>query len=498
VFDLAAFLAALILSLFLTRWVRNFAIARGWTLSASSSHHTHTAAVPRLGGAAILLSFAIVTCISVPLSRMVPHAITLSYGHLFGLAGPGLLVFALGLYDDFLGVGPYGKLAVEALAACMLYMGGFGIANIPFIHGGAALPAAVNLGLTVLWVLGITNAFNLLDGLDGLAAGSALFSTVVVLLVAMLNGRWMIAGLASALAGATLGFLRYNFNPATIFLGDSGSLFIGFMLSAMSLASAAKSTTLISVAIPLVSFGLPMVDTVVSVLRRFLSGKPLFVADHDHIHHKLLKRGFSHRQVVIALYGVTAAFGAVSLLLLFSPSSTIAVVLIATGAVVVVGVQQLGYHEFFELGRVAKRTIDQKSVIVNNLKIRRAIEQLDRADVLEDVAAILRTAFENNEFDSFSLQLYSQARHYDWQRAEEAKSAMPAWQLTLELQSPDGIQSGHLHLRRLSVDRPLMVDINLLTCEFSKALGAAAGRLQDARPLVASDAQMAGSAGVAN
>src|SRR5207237_5770704 len=131
----------------------------------------------------------------------------------------------------------------------------------------------------------ITNAFNLIDGLDGLAAGSALFCTLVFFVVALQNHSWLGSLMSVALAGAILGFLRFNFNPATIFLGDSGSLFIGFMLSALALAGAQKTPTIVAVAIPVVSFGLPVLETVLSVVRRFLSGQPLFAADRGHIHH---------------------------------------------------------------------------------------------------------------------------------------------------------------------------------------------------------------------
>src|SRR6202023_4148786 len=168
---------------------------------------------------------------------------------------------------------------------------------------------AIGLPITVLWVIGITNAFNLIDGLDGLAAGSALFSTLVVFVVAIFSGSSLVSLLTIALAGAILGFLRFNFNPATIFLGDCGSLFIGFILSALALEGATqKAPTVIAVAIPVVSFGLPILETTLSILRRLISGRPVFTADREHIHHKLLQHGLTHRQVVIVLYGVSAVF----------------------------------------------------------------------------------------------------------------------------------------------------------------------------------------------
>src|SRR5437660_12732172 len=199
----------------------------------------------------------------------------------------------------------------------MLFLGGLRILNIPVLCGDHQLPWFLGWPLTILWVLAITNAFNLIDGLDGLAAGSALFSTLVAFVVALLNGHSLVTVMTIALAGAILGFLRYNFNPATIFLGDSGSLFIGFMLSALALAGAQKTPTIVAVAIPVVSFGLPVLETLLSVVRRFLSGQPLFAADRGHIHHRLLELGFSQRQVVLILYVVSAVCGLLSLFLLY-------------------------------------------------------------------------------------------------------------------------------------------------------------------------------------
>ena len=197
----------------------------------------------------------------------------------------------------------------------ILFAGGLRIFNLPVLFGSQQFGWTIGLTLTILWVIGITNAFNLIDGLDGLAEGSALFSTLVVFGAAVFNHSSLVALLTIALAGAILGFLKFNFNPATIFLGDCGSLFIGFMLSALALQGAEKSPTIVAVAIPVVSFGLPILETVLSVLRRLISGRPLFTADREHIHHKLLGRGMSQRQVVIVLYAVSAIFALLSLFL---------------------------------------------------------------------------------------------------------------------------------------------------------------------------------------
>ena len=183
--------------------------------------------------------------------------------------------------------------------------------------------------------------------------GSALFSTVVVFIAAVASGSHFPL-ITLALAGAILGFLRFNFNPATIFLGDSGSLYIGFLLSALALEGAQKAPTIVAVAIPVASFGLPILETSLYIIRRLISGKPVFSGDLEHIHHKLLQRGFSHRQVVIVLYAVSAIFALLGLFLLVPGGGAVALVLDGTGLGVWMGVQNFGYLEFGEIRRVAR------------------------------------------------------------------------------------------------------------------------------------------------
>src|SRR5712664_2859399 len=273
---LLAFVTCLLLSLVATWCVRNIAYARGWIHVPKSDRHLHTVPVPRLGGVAIYFSFMTVVIAAMVIPRLIGSAAPLDAKAMVGLLGPGLIVFLLGLFDDLHPVSPYWKFAIQTVAAIWLYAGGYGIHNLGLIHGGQVLGWVYCLPLTVLWVLLITNAFNPIDGLDGLAAGSALFSIVVVFVMSLIVPNPLLAFLTIALAGATLGFLRFNFHPASIFLGDCGSLFIGFMLAALALAGSQKAPTFVAVAIPIVSLGFPILDVALAVLRRFLSGKPLF------------------------------------------------------------------------------------------------------------------------------------------------------------------------------------------------------------------------------
>jgi UDP-GlcNAc:undecaprenyl-phosphate/decaprenyl-phosphate GlcNAc-1-phosphate transferase len=487
---LGLFFFSLLSSFVLTRSVRDFAAARGWVSAPTQERHLHSSPLPRLGGVAIFLSFTCWTAVAcVWIARRPEMQRHFSLKTVATILLPAALVFLLGVYDDLRGVGPYVKFSVQAVAASMLFFGGLRIVNIPVLFGDRNLPWFLGLPLTIVWVLAITNAFNLIDGLDGLAAGSALFSTLVAFVVALQNGPSLVTVMTIALAGAILGFLRYNFNPATIFLGDSGSLFIGFVLSALALYGAQKAPTIVAVAIPIVSFGLPILETALSILRRLISGRPVFTADREHIHHKLLQHGMTHRQVVIVLYGVSAVFAMLSLFLLWPTGSSLGLVLAVLGIGIWIGVQHLGYLEFGELARVAHRTLNQPQIFVNNLAIRRATEELKVARDYEQVRNILVAAFGSNDFDSFELKLDVPAdlasdaewhgiRSIRWSKAGSPRvlEGVAVWTIALDLLSSGNRRRGTLSIHRLYSARDLQLDINLLTSEFPTALGDALER----------------------
>jgi UDP-GlcNAc:undecaprenyl-phosphate GlcNAc-1-phosphate transferase len=488
------FAASLLLSFILTRYVRDVATLRGWVSKPANDRHLHRTPLPRFGGVAIFLSFLLVSVFALLLSRFYIHLhFAFSRGSLLTILSAGFLVFLLGVYDDVRAAGPYLKFSVETVAAVMLYAGNLRILNLPVLFGHHQFSALVGLPLTIVWVLAITNAFNLIDGLDGLAAGSALFSTIVVFVVALLSHSSLVSLLTLALAGAILGFLRFNFNPATIFLGDCGSLFIGFMLSALALLGAQKSPTIIAVAIPVVSFGLPILETTLSVIRRFISGRPVFTADREHIHHKLLQLGFSHRQVVITLYAVSALFALLSLFLLWPTGSGVGLVLAVVGTGVWMGVQHLGYLEFGELRRVAVKTIDQRQTFINNLAIRRASEELKVAREYDQILRILSAAFGVNDFDAIELrQAFIPVDLFDlsevsgfqavsvrgqepclhWKKAGSYFSSelVSAWNLTIDLVTSRNRRCGSVTFYRRYNGRDLQLDINLLTSTFQASL----------------------------
>jgi UDP-GlcNAc:undecaprenyl-phosphate/decaprenyl-phosphate GlcNAc-1-phosphate transferase len=493
---LIVFAIPLSLSFVLTWVVRNLAMGRGWVAPPIQDRDLHETPLPRLGGVPIFLSFLVAIAVAMLASLRFPAlSVGLSPRTLLTILLPGTLIFLLGLYDDIHSLGPYTKFAIQTVAATMLFAGGFRILDLP-LFGARHLAWPIGLLITVLWVIGITNAFNLIDGLDGLAAGSALFSTLVVFVVAIVSGSSLVSLLTIALAGAILGFLRFNFNPATIFLGDCGSLFIGFMLSALALVGAEKAPTLLAVAIPVVSLGLPILETSISILRRVISGRPIFTGDREHIHHKLLQHGMTHRQVVILLYGVSAIFALMSLFLLWPSGSSLGLVLAVLGTGMWVGVQHLGYLEFGELARVAQRTLGQRQIFINDLAIRRAVEDLKGACDYAQVCRILEAAFSNNDFDGFELRVKTaaddlptvgeglrfrspgQGLHFEWTKpgAARFRNGWAAWNLGLELVTTSNRWCGSIKIYRVYTNHPLLLDTNLLISVFPVVLADALDR----------------------
>lgn len=445
-----------------------------------TNRHLHRQPVPRVGGVPIFLTFVVTVGAVLLIEKQFGLPAIFSIRKALPILGCASLIFLMGLWDDFRTLGPHSKFGVQALAASLLYFSGFGIHQFDLLFRGSDLGTILGLSLTIVWVLLITNAFNLIDGLDGLAAGAALFSTIVILITALLTGNSFVAFFGMVLAGAIVGFLRFNFNPATIFLGDSGSLFIGFMLSALGLAGSQKAPTMVAVAIPVVCFGLPILDVSIAVTRRFLSGRPLFKGDSEHIHHRLLKRGFSHRHAVLILYGVCAFFGLLSLGLLHGAGTT-ALVLVILGVGVVVGVPQLRYHEFKEMGRVLERTASQKRIIENNLYVRRATEALHNCEDLAEIGRILTAALQPIGFDGFHLTLPTAASLSGSDEELSCSWVVPDsstadWELKMKLVGSTGEACGVFSVRKRLTGKPLLMDVNLLGDGFHAALANAVER----------------------
>jgi UDP-GlcNAc:undecaprenyl-phosphate/decaprenyl-phosphate GlcNAc-1-phosphate transferase len=435
---LTLFLVALALSLALTPLVRRRAVAWGAVDLPDDGRRIHKSPTPRLGGAAIFAAFAL-TLAAVPLlSTSVGARFVAGWPAVAALLAPAALVFLFGVYDDFREAGVPLKLLVQTVAAAALYYQGYGINSLSLPLGGNwDLPLYLSFPATWLWVVGITNAFNLIDGMDGLAAGASGFALLSIFLSSLVQGHQEVALLSVVLTGAVIGFLHYNFHPASIFMGDSGSLFLGFMAATLSLAGSNKGTTVVAIAIPLISFGLPVAEVGLSVARRFIGGRSVFKGDRAHIHHKLLERGLSQRQAVILLYGVCAGFSLFGLLLLNPARSLAAGVFVVIAVAVIFGVRHLKYPEFAELENQIRSGVEhRRRRLAVNSRLRQAGAELARARSADEFFAVLTASLEANDFDGLVLKVAAPPghKHFFGRAAEgagwgvaESFDAQPLW-----------------------------------------------------------------------
>lgn len=402
------FIAALVFALGLTPLVRRWALHWGAVDMPDEQRRIHARPTPRLGGMAVYAAFLAALALVPLLGNAISQDLRANWPTVALLLTASTLIFALGVYDDFRGASATLKIAVQMLAALFLYSGGFRISFLSSPLGGSwELPWLLSFPLTALWIVGITNAFNLIDGLDGLAAGASGFALISLFLCSLAQGHPEVSLLSIILIGAVLGFLRYNFNPATIFLGDSGSLLLGFLAAALSLVSTQKSSTLIAIAIPLVSFGLPVTEVGLSLSRRFLSGAPLFQGDRRHIHHMLLHRGLTQRQVAILLYGICALFSLFGLMLLNPHRNTLALIFFVLGVSLALGVRQLGYAEFAALGRHIQHGVKRRRhALAAGARWLEILEDLRAAQNIEELVTALAALCDAQGFAAVRLEVW--------------------------------------------------------------------------------------------
>jgi UDP-GlcNAc:undecaprenyl-phosphate/decaprenyl-phosphate GlcNAc-1-phosphate transferase len=302
---LIAALVAIFVAALLTPFVRRFARAVG-AVDAPGGRRVHVTAIPRLGGIAIVIAYvaALLVCLALGLLR----ERVWNWTPVWTFLGGGLLIAAAGVFDDVRSLGARRKLFVQCLVATAAWFGGARIASIVFVPGlgQVVIGDLASYLLTVVWILAFINAINIIDGLDGLAGGVVFFATVTNVVVAVVTDNVLAAVLNAALGGAVLGFLFYNFNPATIFMGDTGSMFLGYALGTAALMSSRqKESTLVSLLVPVIALGLPIADTLLAMVRRVLARRSIFSADREHLHHRLLDLGLTHRRAVLILYGTT-------------------------------------------------------------------------------------------------------------------------------------------------------------------------------------------------
>jgi UDP-GlcNAc:undecaprenyl-phosphate GlcNAc-1-phosphate transferase len=351
-------------SLVLTRLVRGLALKIG-AVDQPGPRKVHAVPVPRLGGIGIFLSIGLAIVASFGLEYFSGDSIPINRKAWMPILCGTTVMFLIGVWDDLRSLPAWFKFLFQALAAGVFIWFGIYIEPISSLQRG---PLHFDLSLlaipvTFLWIIGITNAFNLVDGLDGLAAGLGIIAAGTSATIFIMRGDTSDALLLVILIGALVGFLFYNFNPATIFLGDSGSLVIGYILAVTAVAGSQRQATGLAVLIPLLVFGLPIVDTLLSMLRRFVAGTKfiqpykdpiksklrsinnMFEPDRSHIHHRLLALGFSQRNAVLLLYGLSLCLSLLVLLAVFAHYRNAGIILVTVALATYIGIHKLGYEE---------------------------------------------------------------------------------------------------------------------------------------------------------
>lgn len=296
-----------------------------------SARKVHSQPMPRLGGAGIFVAFVIVVVATQSLDKT-----------LMGILLGGTAVFLVGVLDDIYHLNPWTKLAAQIVAALIAVYFGVRVHVMTNPFDGVFQLGALSIPLTLLWIIGITNAVNLIDGLDGLAGGVCAIAAITIGIVALKGDQAAAAYVAMVLAGAIAGFLPHNFHPARIFMGDSGSMFLGFILACLSISGLAKGATLISLCIPVIILGIPVFDTLFAIIRRVNNQTPIFGADKAHLHHRLMDMGLSHQRSVIIIYIVSAFFGGAAVVMTYVSSPKALLILAVVLALIIIGAYRVG------------------------------------------------------------------------------------------------------------------------------------------------------------
>lgn len=400
------FIIAFVLSLVLTPaagWMGN----RFGAVDVPLARNVHTKPIPRSGGLAIALSFLLALVAVSYLPCPTSEHLSMDSRRAFTLLG-GFVIFCVGFFDDFHRLRPRVKLLGQILAASMAYYGGLRIDSFAF--GGTAIYFGIlSYLITVFWFLLLINAMNLIDGLDGLAAGIAFFACVVMVFMSSRYPDYLIALEFAAVAGALLGFLRYNFNPASIFMGDGGSYFIGYTIAALSILGSIKSQLGAALLIPLLALGVPIFDTMLSPVRRWLLGREMFQPDKGHIHHHLIEKGLSSRMAVFVIYGISFVLCIAAIILVNMRNAFTGIALTVLILVFFIVVRKLGYLEYVAIDKIygwirdmsdtAGLTQGRRSFL--NIQI-----EIERAQNTEELWESICQALEMMRFDRGELYIY--------------------------------------------------------------------------------------------
>ncbi len=360
-----SFVLAFIVALSATPIAKKIAVKVGAVDIPKDERRVHKKPIARMGGLAIVSGFFVSILFNIINDALTKSSFFQLNTQMLGLLAGAAVIVAVGIFDDIYQLGAKFKLVFQIMAALIVVASGI---KIEVIYGYSALSPYISYPLTICWIVGITNAINLIDGLDGLAAGVSSIASLSLFFVSIIFKRWDVAMITAALAGSTLGFLPYNFNPAKIFMGDTGSTFLGFSLGVISIQGTLKSYTAIAIAIPLLVLGLPLFDTVFAVLRRLISGKSIMEADRGHLHHRLIDMGLSQRQSVVAMYTASGSLGLCAVVLAGRGVLSAIILILAVSVFIIGGARYMS--EMDETSDDEEESNDENTISteINNVK----------------------------------------------------------------------------------------------------------------------------------
>ncbi len=323
--------------------VRFVAVRIGAVDRPDGRRKIHTRPTPRLGGLVIGVAIFLAVILYYFLSPGVASSVMATPAQVVGFSLGFGIILGLGIVDDIRGVRPRIKLAFQTLAVVACYSTGLRV-DVPFVTN-PILASVLSFPVTWFWLVACINSMNLVDGMDGLASGVAFFAGAVIFILAAVYSKFAVALAATAVLGSVVGFLMYNFHPAVMFLGDSGSLLLGYLIAILAMAGSLKSHATLALLIPILALGLPIMDTLLAILRRVSRRLPVSQADREHIHHRLLDMGFSHRDAVLVLYSACLMLGLGALVLATAGSLLVGVVLGLVCLAAIAAVRFIGAHE---------------------------------------------------------------------------------------------------------------------------------------------------------
>jgi UDP-GlcNAc:undecaprenyl-phosphate/decaprenyl-phosphate GlcNAc-1-phosphate transferase len=423
--------ASFLIAAVLTPLFRDLFRHWGFVDKPDESRKLHSVPVPRVGGIPIAISyvaaFGLLLAFARPVDIMVARNLDLAWRLLPAAAA----AFLTGLIDDLVGLKPWQKLAGQFIAAGCAWWAGVRILAVAD-HSAHWW----SLPLTLVWLVGCTNAFNLIDGIDGLAAGIGLVATLTIVAEALIHGNLPLAAATVPLAGALLGFLRYNFNPASIFMGDCGSLLVGFLLGSFGVIWSQKSATMLGMTAPLLCMVVPVMEVALSILRRFLRSQPIFGGDRGHVHHRLIAMGLRPRHVVLVLYGVCGLGAACSLLQSTTDIRYAGAAVVLFCVVVWLGVRRLGYIEF----GVAHRMLvsgEFRRVLRANIRLQMFHEAVAHSRLMEDCWPVIREACRDFGFTSIKFQVGENVFEETFDPRASHRRAEDDWSVRIDLADGD-------------------------------------------------------------